>query len=317
MLVNGKGERFMERYAPRIKDLAPRDMVSRAIIQELRAGRGIQGRDYVHLDLTGVDKKLLDERLPEISSFCKLYMGVDPSEAPIPVEPTAHYAMGGIPTDSDGRVRRDEQGDVVPGLYAAGECACVSVHGANRLGCNSLLDTVVFGRRAGKAMLREIEDSERGAVSRDRVAMAEAEIQDLLTGKGREKPAQIRTELQAMMMEDCSVYRDQERLTGLTEKIGLLKERLTELGITDRGHRFNTDLLEALELKNLVTLAEVIARSALQREESRGAHSREDFPLRDDKNWLKHTMAFRTASGIDFRHRPVRITRFQPQERKY
>ncbi|NTU43554.1 MAG: FAD-binding protein [Nitrospirales bacterium] len=242
---------------------------------------------------------------------------MDPATQPMPVQPTAHYTMGGIPTDKYGRVVIDDLNTVLPGLYAAGEVACVSVHGANRLGCNSLLDTVVFGRRAGKAMLKEIAGVEMGEITRERVGEVEAGLDRLLNGKGEEHPGQIRSELQSLMMEDCSVFRSRERLTDLLTNISPLKERVKEIGITDRGRIFNTDLLEALELEHLITLGEVIAASALQREESRGAHSREDFPKRDDKNWLKHTLAFRAESVIELRHRPVRITRFQPQERKY
>ncbi len=317
ILINGKGERFMERYAPTIKDLAPRDMVSRAILSEIREGRGIDGQDYVYLDLRHVDKKILHERLPEITTFCKIYMGIDPSEAPIPVVPTAHYAMGGIPTDIDGRVLRDVDGSFVQGLFAAGECACVSVHGANRLGCNSLLDTVVFGRRAGKAASSILKSSTKGKVKKERLALIIECLEMLKNNKGKETVASIRKELQQAMMDKCSVFRTEEELKLLVDEIKTLKERYKEIEITDKSKTFNTDLLEAIELGHMLTLAEVIASSALQRTESRGAHYREDYPKRDDENWMKHTLAFQTEKGITFKYKPVKITRFKPEERKY
>jgi succinate dehydrogenase / fumarate reductase flavoprotein subunit len=317
ILVNGRGERFMERYAPTIKDLAPRDMVSRAIMTEIREGRGMDGKDYVHLDLTGVGKKVLEERLPEITTFCRIYMGLDPSESPIPVLPTAHYAMGGLPTDRDGRLLKDEKGSVIEGLYAAGECACVSVHGANRLGCNSLLDTVVFGRRAGIAIGKFLVDADRPRIGHEAVAKTVQTAEDLLQAKGEEKAAALRDELRAKMTDRCSVFRNEEGLKGLVDDLAVLKERAKKVGIKDRGRRFNTELLEAIELLHMLNLSEVIACSALQRTESRGAHSREDFPKRDDLHWLKHTLAFRSEKGMEFRYKTAAVTRFQPEERKY
>lgn len=317
VLINGKGERFMERYAPTIKDLAPRDMVSRAILTEIREGRGVDGKDYVYLDLRHVDKKILEERLPEITTFCKIYMGIDPSEAPIPVVPTAHYAMGGIPTDIDGRVLRDVDGSVVEGLYAAGECACVSVHGANRLGCNSLLDTVVFGRRAGKAASASLKNASKGRVKKERISFIIDCIEMIRKSNGRETIASIRKDLQSKMMDKCSVFRKEAELKILIDEIQSLKERYKEISIKDKSKIFNTELLEAIELGHMLTLAEVIAYSALQRTESRGAHYREDYPKRDDENWLKHTFAFQTEKGISFKYKPVTITRFKPEERKY
>ena len=317
VLRNSKGERFMERYAPTIKDLAPRDMVSRAILTEIREGRGIDGRDYVYLDLTHVPRKNIEDRLPEISSFCKIYLGIDPAEEPIPVLPTAHYAMGGIPTDVDGRVLRDEKGGTVEGLYAAGECACVSVHGANRLGCNSLLDTVVFGRRAGKAINKELKGLKQGNIKKELVNQVFEEIDRLLNSKGKEKIGEIRKQLQQKMMEHCSVFRTEEHLRMLLNELKNIKERYRDIGLKDTSSAFNTELLEAIELGHLITLSEVIAESALRRTESRGAHYREDFPKRDDENWLKHTLAFKKNGSIEFAYKPVRITKFQPEERKY
>lgn len=317
ILINSKGERFMERYAPTIKDLAPRDMVSRAILTEINEGRGIDGKDYVYLDLRGVDKKIIDERLPEITTFCKIYMGIDPTEKPIPVLPTAHYAMGGIPTDIDGRVRSAERDGFVQGLYAAGECACVSVHGANRLGCNSLLDTVVFGRRAGMAIGRYLKDAGQARITEERFSENRKAIEDLLNRKTDEKASEIKAGLQKAMMDRCSVFRNSRDLTSLIEDIGIFKESAMRVGVNDKSRQFNTELLEAIELKHFMNLCETIAQSALQREESRGAHYRDDFPKRDDENWLKHTFAFKTDKGIEFKYRPVTITRFKPEERKY
>ncbi len=317
VLRNRQGERFMERYAPTIKDLAPRDMVSRAILQEIREGRGIDGRDFVYLDLTHVPEGVIEERLPEIRQFCRVYLGIDPSDSPIPVVPTAHYGMGGIPTDIDGRVLSDERGNVVRGLYAAGECACVSVHGANRLGCNSLLDTVVFGRRAGIAIGRELKYLEPSTIQDEEVKKVESDIERVLSRKGKVRTAHLRRALQECMMQRCSVFRSESSLKEALKEIGDLREMYQEVGIQDKGRVFNTELTEVIELGHLITLAEIVAGSALQRTESRGAHYREDHPERDDRNFLKHTFAFSTDRGILFRFKDVTITRFQPEERRY
>jgi succinate dehydrogenase / fumarate reductase, flavoprotein subunit len=317
VLINGRSERFMERYAPSIKDLAPRDMVSRAIMTEIKEGRGIDGKDYVHLDLRNISKQILSERFPEITTFCNIYMGINPSEKPIPVLPTAHYAMGGIPTDADGRVLRDENGGVIKGLYAAGECACVSVHGANRLGCNSLLDTVVFGRRAGIAMAGENKNAERGNIHRDAIDRAVSLIDSTIERKGDQRIGDVRSELQSEMMDLCSVFRNEEGLKGLVSKINAIEDKAEHVALTDRGRIFNTELLDAIELGHLINLSKVIASSALQREESRGAHFRDDFSERDDAEWLKHTFAFKKDRAVEFKYKPVKITRFQPEERKY
>lgn len=317
ILINGKGERFMERYAPTIKDLAPRDMVSRAIMTEIREGRGINGKDYVYLDLTCVDRCIIEERLPEISTFCKLYMGVDPCEGPVPVLPTAHYAMGGIPTDIDGRVMKDEKGVSIEGLFSAGECACVSVHGANRLGCNSLLDTVVFGRRAGIAIGEFLKEASPREISRDAVVSLEERVRSLRERRGGVPLSNVREQMQKQMMEKCSVFRNEKDLKDLIDELKKVREMAGNTTISDSGMIFNTELLEAIEFGHLMTLSEVIAGSALQRKESRGAHSREDFPIRDDDKWLRHTFVFKNGEKIEFRHRPVTITRFRPEERKY
>lgn len=325
VLINSKGERFMEKYAPTIKDLAPRDMVSRAIITEIREGRGIGGQEFVHLDLTGVDPQVIEHRLPEISSFCKIYMGIDPTREPIPVHPTAHYAMGGIPTDIDGRVLLEATGKTAQGLYAAGECACVSVHGANRLGCNSLLDTVVFGRRAGMHISKSLPSLPQGSISKHETAEASNRIEKLRQRTSTREPtaSHIKQQYISLMMQKCSVFRDEATLTELVRELEPLLEQAGEISITDKGHCFNTELLEALELENLITLGHCIAASALLRKESRGAHSRTDFPSRDDENWLKHTFvkkaedANKVKPGLDFSFKPVKITRFEPVERKY
>jgi len=318
VLRNNEGERFMERYAPVIKDLAPRDMVSRCILEEIRAGKGIDGKDYVHLDLTHLGEEVLQTKLAEISGFARTYAGVEPVKEPIPVQPTCHYMMGGISTDVDGRVITDSDGTVFPGLYAAGECACVSVHGANRLGCNSLLDILVFGRRAGKEMQRYIPTV--GSItlpSSAEKAVAE-QITALLESKGKESTGPIRAEMQQVMMDNVSVFRHQQGLEEALEKVRKLKYRYQEISVQDKGNCFNRELLDAIELGYMLDLAEVITLGALSREESRGAHSREDFPKRDDQKWLVHTM-FRHSphEGPKLFFKPVTITRFEPKERKY
>lgn len=318
ILLNNEGERFMERYAPVIKDLAPRDMVSRCILEEIRAGRGIDGKDYVHLDLTHLGKEVLDTKLAEITGFARTYAGVEPVKEPIPVQPTCHYMMGGIATDVDGRVITDSEGTVFPGLYAAGECACVSVHGANRLGCNSLLDILVFGRRAGKEMHRFIPTVGSIKLPPSPAKVVADQITALLQSKGKESTGPIRAEMQEVMMDKVSVFRHQEALEEALEKVRELKERYRQISVQDKGNCFNRDLLDTIELGYMLDLAEVIALGALSREESRGAHSREDFPKRDDEKWLVHTM-FRhsTDEGPQVFFKPVTITRFEPKERKY
>ncbi len=315
ILLNGKGERFMERYAPHIKDLAPRDMVSRAIITEIREGRGVNGRDFVHLDLRAVPVKTLSERLPEIMNFCRTYMGVDPSVSPIPVVPTAHYAMGGIPTDLDGRVLENETGGAAHGLFAAGECACVSVHGANRLGCNSLLDTVVFGRRAGEAAGKTKDRP--GALSEKLLEPAKNMVSGIFGRRGDEKAGAVKKDLQELMMNRCSVFRNETGLREAMRGLEELKERTGRIYVSDRGKRFNTELLDAIELGRLIELARTIAGSALERKESRGAHSREDHPERDDKSWLRHSFVFKRQGALEFRHKPVTIAGFPPKKREY
>ena len=317
ILLNSEGERFMERYSPTLLDLAPRDIVSRAIYLELQAGRGINGQDYVNLDASHLGREAVEAKIPDIADFCKTYLGVDPAVEPMPVQPTAHYAMGGIPTDVDGRVLMDEKNTPLPGFYAAGECACVSVHGANRLGTNSLVDIVVFGRRAGRHMARFIGEHDFTPLPPDPASRAREEVERLLHGTGGESVADIRKELQEAMMDNVGVFRIEHQMQAAVECVHRLQERYQRVSLQDKGARFNTELLEAIELGYLLDLAELTAESALARQESRGAHSREDYPERDDGNWLKHTLALRTEKGVVLKYKPVSITRFQPKPRTY
>jgi succinate dehydrogenase / fumarate reductase flavoprotein subunit len=318
VLRNNDRERFMERYAPVIKDLAPRDMVSRCMLGEIRAGRGIGGKDYLHLDLTHLGKEVLETKLSEISGFARTYAGVDPVGEPIPVHPTCHYMMGGIATDADGRVILDNGVTPFSGLYAAGECACVSVHGSNRLGCNSLLDLLVFGRRAGKEINRAVSTMGFTKLPPKPEKEMANRINALMGSHGKESSSDIRSELQEVMMDKVSVFRTGRDLLQALEKVRELKERYRQVSLKDKGNCFNRDLLEAIELEYLLDLAEVISLGALKREESRGAHYREDYPDRDDEKWLVHTLCkFSDAGGPQISYKPVTITRFQPKERKY
>ncbi len=317
ILLNDQGERFMQHYSPTLLDLAPRDIVSRAIYLEVKAGRGIAGKEYVYLDASHLGREVVESKLPDIAGFCRTYLGVDPAEEPMPVQPTAHYAMGGIPTDTQGRVVIDEANTPMPGFYAAGECACVSVHGANRLGTNSLIDLVVFGRRAGRDMARFLKENDFVPLPAEPECEACDEVERLLSSTGGERVADIRSELQQVMMDNVGVFRIEDQLQAAIAQIDELQERYRRIGFQDRGKRFNTELLEALELGYLLDLAEVTTASALARKESRGAHSREDYPERDDANWLKHTLAYRTEAGVELKYKPVTITRFQPKPRTY
>ena len=318
ILRNNDGERFMERYAPVIKDLAPRDMISRCILEEIRAGRGIGGKDYVHLDLTHLGEEVIEKKLAEITSFARTYSGADPVKEPIPVQPTCHYMMGGIPTDIDGRVITDSEGTPYKGLYAAGECACVSVHGANRLGCNALLDTLVFGRRAGIEMKKYVQSAELSQLNGEAEKKEVERISRLMSSPGTESSGRIRAEMQETMMEHVSVFRQDKGLDQALKKIRELKTRYQQVAVQDSGNCFNRNLLDVIELGHLLDLAEVITLGALYRRESRGAHSREDFPDRDDAKFLLHTLV-RCVPGKepDIFSKPVSITKFQPQERKY
>ncbi len=317
VLRNSQGERFMERYAPTIKDLAARDVVSRAILTEVREGRGINGKDYVHLDLTHLGEKKILEKLWEITSFVRIYLGVDPLHDPIPVQPTCHYMMGGIPTDGDARVLADGKKVPFSGLYAAGECACVSIHGATRLGCNSLLDLIVFGRRGGLAMKEDILRYPHHPFGSDPVQPAKDRMGTLLDRKGKEKVDVLRRSMQSLMMEYGSVFRTEKGLGKGIAEIRSLRERYSGVGVANQGKVFNYELMEAIELGHQLGVAEAILISALHREESRGAHFREDFPQRDDRKYLQHTLVSQGPQGPVVAYKPVQITKFQPQARVY
>ncbi|CAN5684378.1 succinate dehydrogenase flavoprotein subunit [soil metagenome] len=316
-LRNGKGERFMERYAPTLMELAPRDMVSRAIYMEIREGRGVEGQDFVHLDLTHLGKEVIDSKLPDITEFARVYQGIEPITQPVPITPTAHYAMGGVPTDIEARVVVDERNTVLPGLYAAGECACVSVHGANRLGTNSLIDILVFGRRAGRSMAQDVAGGGLPDVAMDASDPVREELETLRTRARGENVAHIRAELADAMMERCGVFRTEEGLGRLTGEIRALRQRYRNAAIDDRGRVYNTDLLEARELGYLLDCAEATVAAARARTESRGGHYREDHPERDDVEWLKHSLVYKTDGDPEIRYKPVTITRFEPKPRTY
>ena len=317
IVINGEGEAFAARYAPTMKDLAPRDMMSRFIYQEVREGRGIDGKDYVLLDVSHLPPEVIDEKLPDVTDFARVYLGVEPKEEGIPIQPTAHYAMGGLPTNNDGQVLIDASGAAVPGFYSAGESACVSVHGANRLGTNSLVDLVVFGRRVGRHMLREIGTRELPALPDNPEATAAEEISALLSREGGNRAADIRKAMQETMMDKVSVVRTKFGLLEAQKEICELQEAYKHVALQDKGKRYNTELLEALELGCMLDCAETIIHGSLGREESRGAHYREDFQDRDDANWLAHSMITRTSSGLQLQKKPVKITMFEPKERSY
>ncbi len=334
VLINNEGERFMERYAPTIKDLASRDVVSRAIFLEVQAGRGINGQNYVHLDIRPetvnhyfeqagesrrIDRDYIEAKLPDIADFTRTYLGVDPVTEPMPVQPTAHYAMGGIPTDVDGRVLANVDGSLIDGLYAAGECACVSVHGANRLGTNSLVDLVVFGRRSGKHMAEYCNQADLLPLPEDPAGEVMAEFERIRNGSGGVKAAELRSKMQKTMTANVGVFRTDETMGTAVKDLKELREAYSRnIQIDDKGQKFNTDLLEAWELGCLLELAEVTAESAKARPESRGGHARDDYQKRNDKEWLKHTFYIRTDDG-GFRldYKPVTLGRYEPKERVY
>ncbi|MET4782721.1 succinate dehydrogenase flavoprotein subunit [Glaciihabitans sp. UYNi722] len=325
ILRNSTGERFMERYTPTLKDLAPRDIVARSMATEIREGRGAgPNKDYLYLDITHLEPAVIDEKLPDITEFARTYLGVEPYTEPVPVLPTAHYAMGGIPTTNNAEVLRSNT-ETVPGLYAAGECACVSVHGSNRLGTNSLLDINVFGKRAGTNAVEYVKTAEWVPLP-ENPAGGVVKILDMVrSGTGTENIAAIRKELQDSMDRNAQIFRTDESLGEVTTLIETLRARYHNIALRDKGKRFNTDLLEAVELGFLLDLAEVLVYSARSRKESRGGHMREDYPERDDKNFLVHTMAYLTGDPesadagehIRLDWKPVVITNYPPMERKY
>jgi succinate dehydrogenase / fumarate reductase, flavoprotein subunit len=319
ILRNATDERFMERYAPTIKDLAPRDVVSRAIYLEIREGRGMgPKKDYVHLHVDHLDPKVIEEKLPDITEFARIYLGVEPLKEGVPIQPTAHYAMGGIPTTIDAQVIADEANTPVPGLYAAGECACVSVHGGNRLGTNSLLDINVFGRRGGVAMAEEAQRVSHAPLPEEPERGVQRVLQDLLDKTRLESAGGVRAELQVTMDENAGVYRTEEKLREQEDLLAKMQERYElAVGVHDKSTTYNTDLMEAVELGFLLDLAQTLVHAARARTESRGGHYREDYPTRDDVNWLKHSLAWKTNGTVKLSSKPVTITRYQPQERKY
>ena len=325
ILRNAEGERFMERYTPTLKDLAPRDIVARSMATEIREGRGAgPEKDYLYLDITHLEPAVIDEKLPDITEFARTYLGVEPYTEPVPVLPTAHYAMGGIPTNVQAEVLRNNT-DVVKGLYAAGECACVSVHGSNRLGTNSLLDINVFGKRAGKAAVEYVKTAEFVPLPENPAGGVKDILDMVRAGDGTERIAAIRKELQVSMDRNAQIFRTDESLEEVTNLIQSLRARYKNIQLHDKGKRFNTDLLEAVELGFLLDLAEVLVFSARSRKESRGGHMREDYPDRDDENFLVHTMAYLTGDPdseeagdhIRLDWKPVVITNYPPMERKY
>ena len=328
ILRNADGERFMERYAPTIKDLAPRDIVARSMANEVREGRGAgPNKDYVLLDLTHLEPAHIDAKLPDITEFARTYLGVEPYTEPVPVYPTAHYAMGGVPTNVEAEVLRNNT-DVVPGLYAAGEVACVSVHGSNRLGTNSLLDINVFGRRAGIAAAEYAATADWVDLPEAPEALVVGMVESIRGRSTGERVADLRRELQETMDRNVQVFRTEASMKEALGVIDELKERYANVVVQDKGKRYNTDLLEAIELGFLIELAEVITLGALARKESRGGHFREDYEARDDVNFMRHTMAYRApvtevdngprfADEVRLDYKPVTVTRYQPMERKY
>lgn len=338
ILFNAKGERFMEKYAPRIKDLASRDVVSRAMYLETRAGNDVNGQRFFYLDVTPetvnkyaeldgrtrpdgtpyrVTAEEIRSKIPDITDFCITYLGIDPTKQPIPVQPTAHYAMGGIPTNKFGEVVIDSNNTVLPGLYAAGEVACVSVHGANRLGTNSLVDLIVFGKHSGLRAAEYALGADFTTLPDDPTAFVREQIERLRNGSGKERAAQIGRELRSTMFDLVGVFRTEEGLTQAMEKIQELRARFREVRVADSGKVFNMELMQTWELGNLLDLALVTTRSALERRESRGAHARDDYPARDDVNWLKHTLAWLEGDSVRLDYKPVVITKYQPKERTY
>ena len=338
VLINGEGERFMERYAPTVKDLASRDVISRAMYLEIKDGRGIDGKSYMNLDVTPdvvnhyaeidgrknpdgspyrVTASDILNKLPDIIDFCETYIGVNPVSDPMPVQPTAHYTMGGIPTNKFGEVVVDEKNTVLPGLYAAGEVACVSVHGANRLGTNALLDLVVFGKYSGLKAAEYSAAESYPELPKDPESFTKQQLDGILESNGKESMVDISREMKEVMSDHVGVFRIEEGMKSAVDKVRELKERFKDIRIDDKGLKYNMNLIEAWELSNLLDIAEVTAVSALARQESRGAHSRDDFPDRDDKNWLKHTLAWMENGGVRLGYKPVQITKYKPKDRSY
>jgi len=338
VLINGKGERFMDKYAPTVKDLASRDVVSRAIYTEIREGRGVNGKNYMYLDVrpatvnkyAAIDGRTNPDgsqytitgeqilaKLPDIIDFCRVYLGVDPVTQMMPIQPTAHYTMGGIPTNKYGEVVIDDKNNVFPGLYAAGECACVSVHGGNRLGTNSLLDLVVFGKHAGLKAAEYAKQTEFEKLPDDPEADSRSQFDAFRNGTGKENAFDIATEMKNVMFDDVGIYRNEKGMKEALDKVKAMQERFKHVRVTDTGKIFNTELLNMWELGNMLEVAEVVTACALNRKESRGGHSREDYPERDDEEWMKHTLAWKKKGKVEIGYKPVVVTKYQPKKRVY
>ncbi|MBC8335489.1 MAG: FAD-dependent oxidoreductase [Anaerolineales bacterium] len=340
VLINGKGERFMEKegYAPNVKELASRDVVSRAMYLEMKAGLGIEGKRYLYLDVTpemvnkyatldgrtrpdGTPYRVTSEeilsKLPDIIDFCETYLGINPVTQPMPVQPTAHYGMGGIPTDKFGQVVVDKKNKILPGLYAVGENGCVSVHGANRLGTNSLLDLVVFGKHSGLKAAEYARNSGYIPLPENPAAFAEEQLEALRNSDGDEHISDIGNEMKEVMFDHVGVFRTEEGMSKALGKIRELKVRFKNIKLDDKGSVFNMDILNAWELSNLLDIAEVTTVSALKRKESRGAHARDDYPERNDKKWMKHTLAWLKEDDVKLDYKDVVFTKFKPKKRVY
>ena len=319
-ILNTDGERFMKKYASEKIELAPRDVVSRAEQTEINEGRGIDGKDYVYLDMRHLGEKKIMERLPQVWELALNYLKVDAIKEPVPIQPTAHYSMGGIPANINTEVIRDARGTVVKGLYTAGEASCLSLHGANRLGTNSMQDASTFGRIAGKNISEFLVENGYKDLPSNPLDVARAKISSLIDGNGGERHSKIREELQENMTKYVGVFRNEEDMLKLLKIIKQLQERYKNVAIDDKGYVYNLDLFEAYEVGNLLSFSEIILEGAIVRKESRGAHYRTDFPKRDDKNWLKHTLAWKTEEGVKLDHSKdpvIFMDRFPPQERKY
>jgi succinate dehydrogenase / fumarate reductase flavoprotein subunit len=319
-ILNGEGDRFMKKYAPEKMELAPRDLVSRAEQKEINEGRGGEGQDYVYLDLRHLGEEKIMERLPQVWELAYNYLKVDGTREPIPIQPTAHYSMGGIPANIKTEVIKDARGTVVRGLYTAGEASCLSLHGANRLGTNSLQEASTFGRIAGGHISTFIRENGYENLPPDPTDAARAKVSTLTEGKGKERHAPLMRELQVNMTKFAGIFRNEADLKKVKKIIKDLQQRYKEVTIDDNGSAYNLDLFEAFEVGNLLSFSEVIVEGALARQESRGAHYRTDFPKRDDKKWLKHTLAWKTEKGVKLDHSRkvvIYMDRFPPQERKY
>ncbi|MCK4836470.1 MAG: succinate dehydrogenase flavoprotein subunit [Candidatus Aminicenantes bacterium] len=319
-ITNDKGERFMKNYAPEKMELAPRDVVSRAEQTEINNGRGINGQEYVYLDLRHLGAKKIMERLPQVQELALKYIKTDCTLEPVPIQPTAHYSMGGVPANIKTEVLKNGNGDIIKGLYTAGEASCLSLHGANRLGTNSLQGAATFGRIAGKSMSEFVKSNAYESLPSNPLEVANGKISSLVEGSGKEKHASLREELQKNMTKFLGVFRNEKDMLTMKQKIKELQDRYKKVIIDDKGKIYNLDLIEAFELGNLLVFSEVLIEGSLARKESRGAHYRTDFPERDDENWLKHTMAWKTETGVKLDHSKKVIIywdRYPPQERKY